>query len=181
MNYYFIFFIITIIIIINYFSHQNFKDYFTSNKKLNFNMLTLTTTIENNIINFIYWNDNFYFTNQPEYIFSGEFVSNGLIKLKNTFGNMDFILNYNIDNTTYSKILKIVPEKYKYDKNLNTLENIFNTSDKHIYFDPVNKIILSNDNYGNFIYLTFNNFNYPVSWNYNLDSATIFNVNYIKS
>ena len=57
--------------------------------------------------------------------------------------------------------------------------NPFNQPNKNIYLDPVNKVILSNDNTGNTVYLTNSIYESPVDWDYNMNNATLFDINYI--
>lgn len=130
-----------------------------------------------NGLNFVYYNNNFYITNQPSYTFVGELDISGLYLLKNTLGTKNFTLNYDTSNTSYSKIILKTPKED--NLNANTISNIFNPTNSNIYFDPVNKVIMTNDNSGNKIYLTNQMINTPVSWNYDIDNATIFDIFYI--
>ena len=129
-----------------------------------------------NGLNLVYYNDNFYITNQPVYTFVSELYVSGLYLLKNTLGTKNMTLNYDISNTSYSKIILKTP--LDNNSNTNTISNIFNPTNSNIYFDYVNKVIMSNDNLGTKIYLTNKIINSPVSWNYNIDNATIFDFYY---
>jgi len=130
-----------------------------------------------NGLNFIFHNNNFYITNQPAYTFVGELDVSGLYLLKNTLGTKNMTLNYNTFDTSYSKIILQTP--LEDNLNANTISNLFNPRNPNIYFDPVNKIIMSNDNSGTQIYLTNQITGSPVSWNYNINNATIFDIFYV--
>ena len=165
-------------------SNQN-PDLILTNKK----MFTLTTLIQDpNIVqhpdisteaNLVYHDNNFYITNQPKYIFSGIAVSNNIIKLQNTNGIEDLILNFNTTNTSDSKIILLNDNTDILNENSNTIQNIFNKTNKNIYFNLENKTIFSNDLDGNLVYLTLLYIDYPVDWNYNLDNGVVFNIEYI--
>jgi hypothetical protein len=135
----------------------------------------------NYLYNFVYYNNNFYLTNQPPYIFTGILSSNGFYKLQNTFGTKDLVLNFNTTDTSFSKIIEMTPTSpiLLSNNTKDTLENIFNQTNNHIYLDPINKVILSQDNSGNIVYLTFDLANSPVSWNYNMENGVNFIINYI--
>ena len=123
-------------------------------------------------LNLTYVDENFYLTEKYGYIFTGILETNGLYQLKNPTNNFNFILDYNSVNASNSTI--ILQSDDEYNLNYNTISNIFNQINKKIYFDPVNKIILSNDNSGNIVYLSNLIVGSPVNWNYNLDNGTIF-------
>lgn len=128
-------------------------------------------------LNLTYVNKNFYLTDKYGYIFIGILETNGLYQLIDPTNNFNFILNYNSTNTSNSSVILESDEEYNF--NLNTVSNIFNQTNKNIYFDPVNKVILSNDNSGNTVYLSMMIIGSSVNWNYNLDNATIFDINYL--
>lgn len=146
------------------------------NLNLNLNKITFGLKTSNGL-NLTYMNKNFYLTDKIGYIFIGSRDTNGLYQLKNPTNNFNFILDYNSINTQNSSI--ILESDSEYNLNSNTVSNIFNLTNKNIYLDPVNKVILSNDNSGNIVYLSNIIIKSPVNWNYNLDEATIFDINYL--
>jgi hypothetical protein len=176
MNIYFII-ILLIILIIIYFIYK--IDYFEiEDEKSEYLQNKILFTLTSNNLNFVYYNNNFYITNQPSYIFTGILSLNGLYLLQNTLGTMDLTLQFNIDNTAYSKIYQVATE---IDNNyINTLQDINSNQNKNIYLDPINKVIISNDDSGNILYLTMLQINSPVDWNYDITYATKFNINYIS-
>lgn len=137
-------------------------------------------TLENKSgLNLTFMNNNFYLTDKYPFIFEGLLEDNGLYRLKNPYSNYDFVLNYNSTNTSESEI--ILQSNKEIEQNQNTIQNIFNLSNNNIYLDPINKIILSNDNSGNIVYLTNLIDGSSVEWNYNLDNSTKFNVKKLYS
>jgi hypothetical protein len=178
-----IYFIVFFIFLLVFFIKFTPQDKFTLSNKydkhsvsLNPNKITFyLKTLDG--MNFVYFNNNFYITNQPAYVFVGELDMTGMYLLKNTYGTKIMTLNYNETDTSYSKIILRTPMDD--NPNANTISNIFNPKNSNIYFDPVNKVIVSNDNDGNKIYLTKLMTNTPVSWNSNIDNGTIFEVEFI--
>lgn len=177
-----IFFIMIIVVLLIIFI--KFQQSNELNKFDKFN--NLSKPIQNKIVfnlktqdglNFVYFNNNFYITNQPAYTFVGELDISGLYLLKNTFGTKNMTLNYDASNTSYSKIILKTP--IEDNSNANTISNIFNPINSNVYFDPVNKVIVTDDNSGTQIYLTNQITGAPVSWNYDIDNATVFNILYI--
>lgn len=131
-------------------------------------------------LNLVYFNDNLYLTNQPEYIFTGILdKSKGMYRLTNTLGTQELILKFNSSNASHSKIIQSYPSDIQTNNNNFTIQNIFNQTDTRIYLDPVNNVISSNDNSGNRVYLTFLFVNSPAYWNYSIENATQFNIKYI--
>jgi hypothetical protein len=128
-------------------------------------------------LNLTYVDENFYLTDNYGYIFKGILETNGLYQLKNPTNNYNFILNYNSINTSNSSV--ILESGVEYNLNSNTVSNIFNKTNKKIYFDPVNKVILSNDNSGTTVYLSNLIIGSTVDWNYDFDDATIFDIDYL--
>jgi hypothetical protein len=167
-------YIIILILIIIFLYTYNLNEFFITNNsipnKIIFNLKT------NNGLNLIYYNNNFYITNQTSYTFIGILSNNGLYKLQDTLGYNNLVLDYNINNPSDSKIILESPQQD--NPNQNNINNLFSMRNKNIYLDPINKLILSNDNYGNIVYLYNNNINTSITWNFNLDIATIFNINY---
>ena len=132
-------------------------------------------------LNLVYFNDNFYISNQPKYIFTGILdLSNGKYRIQNTLAQLDLILKFNISNASNSKIIQSNPLDSQTNNLKFTRQNIFNTTDRRIYLDPINRVISSNDNSGNSVYLTFLFVNSPGYWNYNLENASVFNINYVN-
>ena len=173
-NIYFITVMICLILVVM--NHQSMIDNYETNQsdtilnKITFGLKTASG------LNLTYVDKNFYLTDKFGYIFVGILESNGLYKLKNPTNNFNFILDYNSINTKNSSV--ILESDDEYNLNSNTVSNIFNQTNKNIYYDQVNKVILSNDNSGGIVYLSNMIVGSPVNWNYDLDNATIFDINY---
>lgn len=169
--------ICSILVIIN---HQSRIDNYETNQSnqsnaiLNKIIFGLKTSQE---LNLTYVDKNFYLTNKFGYIFIGILKTNGLYELKNPTNNFNFILDYNSSNTQNSSVILV--SDVEYNLYSNTVSNIFNQTNKIIYYDPVNKVISSNDNSGEIVYLSNMIVGSPVDWNYDLDNATIFDINYL--
>jgi hypothetical protein len=130
-------------------------------------------------LNLTYTNNNFYLIDKFSYIFIGRLDTNGLYVMKDGIKKFNFILDYNVSNTANSQILLKSP--IEDNPNANTIQNIFNKTNQNIYFDFVNKVILSNDNSGNTVYLTNLIDGNPVDWNYNFNNAVMFDVVYLQN
>lgn len=173
-----IFLIILIIILLMIFLKFDNCDEFDKSDKSDKHLNKITFYLKTHDgMNFVYFNNNFYITNQPAYVFVGELDMTGMYLLKNTHGTEIMTLDYNESNTSYSKIILRTPADD--NPNANTISNIFNLTNSNIYFDQANKVIVSNDNDGNKIYLTKLITNTPVSWNSNIDNGTIFDIYHI--
>lgn len=180
-----IFFILILFLIIllmlNFYKCDNFNNFYnsfnnTSNKnKIIPNKIIFNLKTPNNQW-LIYSNNNFYIFPQIKYpyTFVGELDTNGLYLLKNTQNNMIMTLDYNASNTTNSNI--VLKSSSQDNPNANTITNIFNPTNSNIYLDPVNKVIVSEDNSGSKIYLLNQIIGNPVEWNYNLNNATKFDI-----
>jgi len=168
-----LFIIFLVIVIITITSNSNCKECYET-KLENEIIFTLKTPSK---LNLTYHNKQFYFTNTEPYIFIGTLYNNGLYLLKDGIKNNNFILNYNVSNTVDSKVILKSPNND--NSNLYNISYIFNQTDKNIYLDPINKVILSNDNTGNIVYLTYFIDGSPVNWDYNLNNAMIFEIKYL--
>ena len=174
-NIYFIIVIICLILVI--INHQSMIDNYETNQtnailnKITFGLKTVSG------LNLTYVDKNFYLTDKFGYIFMGILGTNGLYQLKNPTNNFNFILDYNSIKTQNSSI--ILESDIEYNLNSNTVSNIFNQTNKNIYYDQVNKVILSNDDSGGVVYLSNLIVGSPVDWNYNINNATIFDLNYL--
>ena len=151
---------------------------------------TLFNFISSNGLNLNILDGNFYLTNGPGYNFTGLFENNGvLLKLTTTDSSMDLTLNYN--QTTPSKS-QIVPTNiqiinndtskniFSGNTNQKELNNLFSLQNNKIYYDPINKVIESNDNEGTTIYLQNTILGNPLTWNYNIFNGMIFDYNIVK-
>ena len=134
-------------------------------------------------------NKHFYLTNTKGYDFIGSFEdNNGLLKLKSSNSPMNLILSYDESNPPRSKIFSIDKQKLDQDivqnifsgnTNQNELNNLFSLQNNQIYFDPINKVVLSNDNQGNIIYLQNSLPGTPLNWNYNIFNGMTFIYNFV--
>lgn len=125
-----------------------------------------------------YFENNFYFTSGNEYIFIGILDNtNGLYKLQDGIKKLDYILNFNVSDASNSHI------SFEYqnpnDPNFESNPKEFNGPNRNIYWDPINKIVKSNDDSENDIYLTYFIHGSPVRWDYSIDNADIFDINYL--
>ncbi len=128
-------------------------------------------------LNLIFFDSNLYFTNNSPYIFNGILDTNGLYQLRDSIKNYNFILNYNVSNTSNSHVTLESPDED--NPSPNTVSNLFNQTNKNIYLDPINKVLVSNDNFGNKVYLTYFADESPVNWDYNISNAVVFEINYL--
>lgn len=161
-----------IIVIINQLQIDNYELNSThSLNKITFRLKTI------NGLNLTYVDNNLYLTNNFGYIFIGILHNPFMYRLKNPINNFNFVLNYDIYETAKSNI--ILESDTQYNLNSTTIPNLFNQTNKNIYLDPINKIILSNDNSGNIVYLSTNIIENPVNWNYNINDATKFEIIYL--
>jgi len=126
-------------------------------------------------LNLSYLNNNFYFTNGIPYKFEGLLSSNGMYKLQDGIQKLNYELNFNISDASDSHIELEKPIQ----SDSNEISNLFNQTDKNIYLDTVNKIIVSNDDSGNKVYMGYFIDGSPVNWNYNIDNAITFDINYL--
>ncbi len=148
---------------------QNFDQNF--DKKIVFELKSLSR------LNLTYYDNNFYLTNDIPYIFIGILDVNGFYQLRDGINNYNFILNFRESDTSYSHISLMSPNEDNPD--YDTISNLFNQTNRNIYFDPINKIILSNDNNGNKVYMAQLVTGSPVYWNYNIDNAIVFEPTYL--
>jgi hypothetical protein len=129
-------------------------------------------------LNLVYIENNFYFTNDNQYIFIGILdKTNGLFQLQDGIKNYNFILNFKVNDALDSHIT--LESSNQDNPNSFSISNVFNQKNKNIYLDPINKVLVSNDNFGNNIYLTYFIYGSPVYWNYNIDNAVKFEINYL--
>ena len=172
----FVFYIMIVIIIIIYILNIYKEKYHMVEQMNNMKTNVFFEFTTQSGLNLTYSYNNFYLTDKIGYIFLGMLDKNGLYVLKEPNTNLNFILNFNESNTSASNIILHQPNQNNY--NSFSISNIFNQTDKNIYFDSVNKVILSNDNMGNIVYLTNQIIGNPVEWNYSLASGEIFDIIY---
>lgn len=144
-------------------------------------------------LNLSYIGDRFYLTNGPEYKFVStpdfDNSTNSLYKLLSSssdgFVKFDLTLQYNSSEPSESKVIQVNKQSVQADDIQNiftqntsqrTLKNIFSLQDSSIYWDPLNKVIMSNDSGGNIIYLSKVFPNSPVSWDYNIFNGVNFDI-----
>ena len=184
--------IILVLIIINNTNNQK-ENFYTQNHLAitqEINPKTLFNFVSSNELNLAIFNGQFYLTNEPGYDFTSSFEgSNGLLKLTTTNGSMDLTLNYNQTNPSKSKIVPINTQEldantsnniFSGNTNQKQLNNLFSLQNNKIYFDPINKLIESNDSQGNTIYLQNSIPTNPLNWNYNLFNGIKLSYNIVK-
>lgn len=166
-NIFFIIILFVILILCQLYKKENFES--KINNKIVFELKNSSG------LNLVYLENNFYLIPNSPYIFDGILDTNGLYKLQDGIKKLDPKLNFNTSNTSDSYITLIIPNL----NDPNNISNIFNQTDQNIYLDPINKILVSNDNSGNKVYLSFYIDGNPIGWNYNIDDAIKFDINYM--